>query len=390
MKGMFDMTRKATTGKTTKPAAPQGARVHEHFSERGGFALGRWITDHGDNVKFNICSSAMHGMEFGSLKVPKDLPLSGALMGGDTSLQEALEERFGVDRGNIVVTSGATEANLLLCELFLKPNDGMVLERPYYSPLVDVPEYLGAGVVFLERLFENGFAVDVEALGHIISGAGAKQVTLTNLHNPTGVAIDDRTMRHISEVTSAKGVPVMVDEIFFDFVSDRFKHAFELGENILTVGSLSKVPGVGGLRVGWIVGDKAVCDRVRKLKELTTICSSLLDEVITASLLRDSDTYLKKARETSKRNMVIVDRWMASRKDVQWVRPTGGVVAFPRLPEGIDDMEFCKRLVKEKSTLVSPGTYFGRRGHHKGRSREDRRAAGRLVAHFPYRLCLNW
>jgi len=351
--------------KRTKMETPTNSdRLHEHFSKRG-FILGRWITEHGDSAEINLGSSGLHGMELKDIPIPKDLQLGGGMMGGDPSLQEALEETFGVDRDNIVITAGATEANLLLCTVFLKRNDGMVMERPYYSPLVDVPEHLGAGVVFLERNFEKGFAVDVEALGNVVSGAGAKQVTLTNLHNPSGVAIDDGTMGQIAELANNKGIHVVVDEIFFDYVSDRYKHAFEHGDNLFTIGSLSKLPGVGGLRVGWIVGDKAVCDRVRKLKEVTTICSSLLDEVVTAAIIRDNKKYILKARDTAKKNTAIIDKWMASRKDVQWVRPSGGVVAFPRLPDGIDDLDFCKRLLKEKGTLVSPGTYFGVKGHFR-------------------------
>jgi aspartate/methionine/tyrosine aminotransferase len=56
---------------------------------------------------------------------------------------------------------------------------------------------------------------------------------------------------------------------------------------------------------------------------------------------------------------------MASRRDLEWVRPDGGTIAFPRLAGASDADSFVERLSHDHETAVVPGRFFGAPPHFR-------------------------
>ena len=64
------------------------------------------------------------------------------------------------------------------------------------------------------------------------------------------------------------GVPVLVDEVYRDFLGpDAGPVAARYGEDMITTGSLTKVYGLGGLRLGWILARPLWIERMRRAAE---------------------------------------------------------------------------------------------------------------------------
>jgi aspartate/methionine/tyrosine aminotransferase len=63
------------------------------------------------------------------------------------------------------------------------------------------------------------------------------------------------------------------------------------------------------------------------------------------------------------RNFEILKRWISHQDSLEWVEPKGGVVAFPRLKNGVTTEEICRLLVTKYRTFSIPGYTFGMDKH---------------------------
>ncbi len=80
----------------------------------------------------------------------------------------------------------------------------MLFEQPAYEPMLAAIRYLGADVKRFSRRFENGFQISPEELESLVT-RNTRLIVITNLHNPSGVLIDDSTMKQIGEIARRVG-----------------------------------------------------------------------------------------------------------------------------------------------------------------------------------------
>jgi aspartate/methionine/tyrosine aminotransferase len=129
---------------------------------------------------------------------------------------------------------------------------------------------------------------------------------------------------------------------------------------------MSKSFAMAGLRIGWLATrDRSILDRVARMKDYTTICSSAPSEVLALIGLRARATVLARSRAIVAGNLAALDglfeRWPGT---LSWVRPRGGPIGFPRLRSDVDVDRFSADLVEAEGVLLLPGSRFGHPGNH--------------------------
>jgi aspartate/methionine/tyrosine aminotransferase len=109
-----------------------------------------------------------------------------------------------------------------------------------------------------------------------------------------------------------------------------------------------------------VTQDPALYERLLAAKEQIAICGSVLDELVALQMLQSRDAFLARVLPDMQARRDIVQAWIDSEKLVDWVRPSGGVVGFPRLnvPESFDANGFYKALLDDYGTYVGPGHWF--------------------------------
>lgn len=112
---------------------------------------------------------------------------------------------------------------------FLKPGDKVITQPPIYHPFRIVSEKNGMEVFRapLKPVYEEGrlvaYEMDFDALEKCIS-AGGKVLLLSNPQNPSGVCWSRGTLERLAELTSARGVLVISDEIHAEMAHKGFTH----------------------------------------------------------------------------------------------------------------------------------------------------------------------
>ncbi len=155
----------------------------------------------------------------------------------------------------------------------------------------------------------------------------------------------------------------------------RLPAAVDLYERAVSLAGMSKAFGLAGLRIGWVAArDRALLERIKSLKDYTTICSSAPSELLALMALRSGESILAANVARIERNIRAAAVFFDRHRDVfGWVPPQAGTVCFPHLLAASGAEAFCARLLEQTGALLLPSTVYGYGDSHfrLGLGRED-------------------
>ncbi|MBV8881695.1 MAG: aminotransferase class I/II-fold pyridoxal phosphate-dependent enzyme [Planctomycetaceae bacterium] len=322
-----------------------------------------WARTHMGRVKVDLAKSNVKALTREELGLTLDqVHLSSPTEDGVVELRELLAKRYGLPRSQVLVTSGATQAIFLAGAAAIGEGDKVLLESPYYEPLYRALEERGAEIVMLERRFERGWQIELEELERL-AGRSTRAIVLTNMHNPSGAATSPEKLGQIGQIARDYGATVVVSEVYLDNAfAPGHKPAAALGPNLVSIGSLSKVYGLGGLRLGWMAGPEPLIRKARLILDYIECDLPAPSESIALAALKKGPELVLRCQQIAMRNFKIVGEWIAKRGDLHWVEPAGGTVCMIKLPPAIDAQALAALLREKFSTLVVPGDFFSVRG----------------------------
>ncbi len=333
-------------------------------------------------ARFNLATSGLTNVPMSEFPLQIDeLEITGGGYGYGPLL-ERIARHTGVPVECIVTAEGTSMANHLAMAAVLAPGDEVVIERPTYGLLPDVARYLGAQVKWIERRFENDFAISLPEMEEAITPA-TRLVVLTNLHNPTGALLSRETLRAVGELAQREGAHVLVDEVYLEMLFDRTswtngssslrsdsprrdqnQTSFSLGENFVVTSSLTKAYGLSGLRCGWILAAPQLARRIWLLNDLFAASSAHPAERMSVMAFDYLAQFRKRACTLLTNNRALLNAFLESRTDLEYFVPPAGSIVFPRLQRGNPDRFF--QLLREKyETSVVPGEFFGLPRHFR-------------------------
>jgi capreomycidine synthase len=284
---------------------------------------------------------------------------------GGTGVRGAVARRWtGGDAERVMVTHGSTEAIFLAMNALLAPGDEVVVLDPVYPGLGDVVRGIGCGVRHWTLRADDGWHPDLDALRGLVTER-TRMVVVNFPHNPTGATLTPDEQDALLAIVQEAGAWLLWDGAFADLTYEAAPLPDPTGRyaRVVSLGTLSKGYGLPGLRVGWCLADRAVLERMAKVRDYTTLHLSPLVELIAERVVDAADRVLVQKRAVARRNRATVEAWMAEQEGlISWTLPAGGVCGFPRLE--VPEVEaFCHQLAVEHRVMLVPGTCFGTPGH---------------------------
>jgi len=278
---------------------------------------------------------------------------------------DAVADRYGVSRELVTPSLGASLSITHVLLALIRAGDQVIVERPTYEALYRVPEVLGANVSRLDRKIEDGWAVVPDRLARLLTSR-TRAVILSNLHNPSGVAIDRSTLAEIAGLAARVGAVVLVDEVYLDYCFPNFGSAdvdvapaCTVAENCVTWSSTTKCFGFSALRAGWIVaGHPETARAIRAASDYLHVHPPVSTVQLGARVLANAERLTKHASVISGAGLAAVEAWLANETRVSWVRPAAGLTCSVRLPDLMADVAFCAHLRERYNTQVVPGSFF--------------------------------
>ena len=275
-------------------------------------------------------------------------------------IAECRREKSGLDydADEIIVTSGATEALFVSLLGIINPGDEVIIPVPAFV-LYEEIVLLARGVpVFLDTA-EDDFQIRSDAIDSLITDR-TKAVILNSPNNPTGCVYDDKSLRAVRDAVSGKSIFVICDDVYRQLCYTDNYHSFaenrDLREQILVVQSFSKPYAMTGWRMGYLMADSQVKERLELIHQFDVVSTpSMFQKAGIAALQTDPS---KMVVEYKKRRDYVIGRLREIGMNLKI--PDGAFYAFPSIANyGTDSMSFAIRLLNEAGVAVTPGIAFG-------------------------------
>jgi len=311
------------------------------------------------HAHFNLATSGVMNLPLRELPVKlEDLELSGPSKYGFAPLQEALAAHCGVSRDSVVAGIGASGANYLAMAAILEPGDEVAVEHPTYELLTATLGHLQARIHHFTRPEEKAFALDPAEVEKAVTPR-TRLIVLANLHNPTSALADEAALKAVGEIARRAGARVLVDEVYLDAAFERAPaSAIHIGPEFVVTSSLTKVYGLSGLRCGWALAEPELARRMWLLNDLINVIPAHSAELLSCAALANLDRIRARSRALLDANRQVLNRFLASRDDLDFPPLEFGTVAFPRLRTAAV-AQFTKLLREKYETTVVPGYFFG-------------------------------
>jgi aspartate/methionine/tyrosine aminotransferase len=294
-----------------------------------------------------------------------DTSVSYTNAAGTLSLRSAIAKLEGVAADEVQVVTGAAEALLILFFLAAEPGANVVLPNPGFPANAALAESLGIAIRYYTLRAENEFRVELDEIRQLVD-RDTRLLLVNSPHNPTGAILSDREMDGLDDFCAERGIQFVSDQVYHPIYHGPETRSAARLSHATVISDFSKALCLSGLRMGWIVDhDPGRRERYRNARNYFTITGNVLGERLAVLALEHSHTIYARARRVAHDNLALLDQFFAQHKDIlRWLRPRGGMTAFPWLVEGGDTREFCRRLAK-RGVLIVPGDCFGQPSHFR-------------------------
>ena len=281
------------------------------------------------------------------------------------SLLAATYENTSLDE--ILVTTGAIEANFLLLNELLSAGDRVVAVNPAYQQLHSVAKAIGCDVALWTLRDDGEFRFDLDDL-RALATPGTRMIVVNTPHNPTGAMLSEQELREIYALAEELGAWVLSDEAYrwldLPGCPPLAPPMRNLGPRAISTGTFSKPFGLPGLRTGWIAAPEDVIRRCWGLRDYISLSPGKLNDALAVLAFRHRDQIVERTRQIVGENLPFAASWFAENADlVSWTPPRGGILALMKYQLDLPSLELANCLAEDYSVMLAPGSAFGYEGY---------------------------
>ena len=180
-------------------------------------------------------------------------------------LRKEISKKYKCNFEKIICGAGSDEVIQMICQLFLKPKDQVVV--PQYSFLMYriYANIVGAKVVFAKEI---NFKVSITEIIKKVT-KNTKIVFVANPNNPTGTYLTKIEIIELRKKLN-KRILLVIDDAYAEYMKNEdYKSGLELFknmDNVFILRTFSKIFGLASLRVGWGYGSKKIINALNIIK----------------------------------------------------------------------------------------------------------------------------
>ncbi len=283
----------------------------------------------------------------------------------NTIAKHVIHERKleGIDPSSILITSGAQQALHLVIQCLLKPGDAVAIENPSYSYSLHIFKSAGIRTYYLPMDKEG---INPNDLVSLYKKHKIRMIFLNPaFQNPTGTSLTQSRRKAVLDISSKYGIPIVEDDPYSltSFMGDEVNtlKSMDSHGNVLYISSLSKIV-ASGLRIGWIIGPKAVIERLTDAKQQIDFGHSSFTQWIANDFLESEDfpAHIKKLimQLKKRRDQIVKSLRFFLGNQVDFHVPEGGIHIWCKVRKEINEMKLLEESIK-RGIIYVPGTTMG-------------------------------
>jgi len=263
------------------------------------------------------------------------------------NLKKKLAEFHACGEENLVIGNGSTQLFELICKTFICEGDEMIVAAPTFRVFDSLVKTAGGKLKTLPLTID--YTHDWDAMAKAC-GDKTKITIFVNPNNPTGTYSPKTDILNFLKSVPANTI-VILDEAYIDFMEEDAYNSVEFLKdypNLIISRSFSKIMGLAGLRIGYLITSKEIAALIEKARMPFTV--NLLAQIAAEASLLD-DEFKKKSVKLVAEGRRNLYKFLES-LNIKYLPSQANFVAI-KLPDGIDDLEFFKEMLKEGVIILA-------------------------------------
>ncbi|MDY8136088.1 histidinol-phosphate transaminase [Aquimarina sp. 2201CG5-10] len=266
------------------------------------------------------------------------------------SLKELIADQEGLSPKNILLGHGSFEPLIWAATHFGSKGEEIIVPSPTFDVVGLFARKIGAEVTQVE--VDSEFKMNLTEMESRVS-ASISLLTICNPNNPTGSSIETETLKSFCSTVSEK-TTVLVDEAYIHYLPSWRKQSMASlireGKNVLVTRTFSKIYGLAGMRIGFMMGPE---DLIKEMETKFTLGfpGNMPNSLSVASAmiaLRDV-SFIEQSRDT---NTVMRNKFYKAldNLNLKYIPSDTNFVYFD-----VGDFKSYKKLMRENKILLAGG-----------------------------------
>jgi 2-aminoadipate transaminase len=282
------------------------------------------------------------------------------------------DEGLTLDRENLLISAGASQALDMICCLFTRPGDTVLVEAPTYHETLMILRDYGLNILQVP-LDEKGLLVgELEQRLEWLAATGRRPkfiYVIPDFQNPSGLTLSLERREKLIALAHRYETLIVEDDVYRDLCYEaRYAgstlpslYALDEGRTVLRLGSFSKII-AAGLRLGWIMAAPQWLNRLMDsgLAAAAGGANPFVSHVVADYCLRgllEPHIATLVARYRLKRDTMLAALDANMPAEVSWTRPMGGFFVWLTLPPGLAAQE-VRTEGEQRGITFLPGPPF--------------------------------
>ena len=334
----------------------------------------------------DVCGFAAGEPDFDTPEHIKDACIA-ALKSGKTKyaptpgiepLRQAIAEKYSVDYGlkvassQVVVSPGGKFSCYLGILSVCSPGDEVIIPAPYWVSYPEMVKLAGATPKYVLADDTTGFRLTPALLESAITPK-TKLIILNSPSNPTGAVYSRPEMEALVAVAMKHNLYLMSDEIYEYLVYDGVKHVApatfgpEVEARTIIVSGFSKPYAMTGWRLGTLVAPAPIAKAAAELQSQMSSNATTFAQYGALAALKEKEktqASLKAMLTAFDRRRKFLHSELNKIPGVECLLAQGAFYLFPKIAKfGLNDADFCARLLEKERVAAVPGSAFGAQGY---------------------------
>ena len=323
----------------------------------------------------HIKDAAIHAIDSGKTKYTP--------VGGIPELKSAICSKFQHDYNlevtpaNVMVSTGAKQCIMNAILSLVDHGEEVIIPLPYWVSYSEMVNFAGGKSVFIPSKFEEGFAIDIEAMERSINNK-TRVILFSSPNNPAGSSLSYDQLKQIADIVKKHPkITVISDEIYehitFDGEHTTISQFDGISDQLIIVNGVSKGFAMTGWRIGYMVGPKELISACDKLQgQFTSGANSIAQWAAAEAISGDMKPTQNMLNTFRKRRDMMVEL-LSEIPGVETDTPKGAFYLFPKVSSFYgkefggrtinDSLDFCDYILNTALVSLVPGVAFGMDEH---------------------------
>ena len=300
------------------------------------------------NVKKSL--SEVYDKGFGKYGPAKGLPEFR------TKLAEFANKNFDakINSENVMVTPGARFGVFLSITTLLDPGDEMIVIEPAWPAYRQCAINAGIKVRSIKTTLENKWEPDIDEISSCIND-NTKMIVLNYPNNPTGKILPKTLQDKIVEIARKHDLYILSDEIYSNYSNKEWTSilSYNYEKSIITQ-SFSKSHSMTGYRIGYLISNQKIVERLAKLEAL---CLTNVSEPIQYTAMNSLEDDVTNNVKLMNERLAKLEE-ICKEMELEFLKPDGAMYIFARTKNPINTSELSEELLNY-GVAIAPGIGFG-------------------------------